>query len=96
MSDAPELKPCPFCGQKPREYMAQAFVGTEVPVSYECANIGCPSNFPTPYAIEADAVEMWNRSVTIHPAVLAELPEVQKMLEEAYNKGWNESLDANG
>jgi Lar family restriction alleviation protein len=75
MSDAPELKPCPFCGGKP--YLANVqMVGCAYVICTECS-------VQSDDASRERAIALWNRR---DPATLAELPEVQAMGAAAYQR----------
>jgi Lar family restriction alleviation protein len=97
MSDAPELKPCPFCG-------SEVTIATGVTASAiycgspsSCLGSGLLIGFgPND---ECTAIDAWNRRA---PAVLAELPEVKAMVAAAVmdaalilRKMWNDP-DATG
>lgn len=57
-----ELKPCPFCGSKPRLEIGQSFCGRTY--WYACANYKhCPAHYLRSKSMfsKQEAKEVWNR-----------------------------------
>ena len=66
MMDAPELKPCPFCGGS-ELYMPH---GTD-PAYIKCGGHGCGAQSGIPVEqTEEDALKLWNRRTSAHPVTV--------------------------
>ena len=58
-----KLKPCPFCGAKPRAWGAQVMIDGDCPESIGCANDECFVQPATDYLPWGKAVAYWNQRV---------------------------------
>ena len=80
MSDAPELNPCPFCGQTPDKIVdATRHLGC-----YRIIHRGCViPNFSLEGKNASDVADRWNRRADLPPtlAQAIAMPEVRKLVE---------------
>lgn len=90
--DAPELLPCPFCGEKPRFYPAQAMIDGDCPEAICCGNDGCPGQPSTDYLPISDAIAAWNTRRADQPACAVK-PLVWEQIEPAlkFPEDWRNS-----
>lgn len=84
MTDAPKLKPCPFCGSGPAITVQNAlFSGVEL-LDYRgmwFANCGTCGTEGAKTALKDDAVKAWNTRADLTPAQIMADPRVNALVE---------------